>query len=692
METSCGTRSGVTELKIGTSHTITLAYQPPLIDSTLGASVAAAGAILTVGSGKDYATIADAVAHAQSGDTIEVQAGTYQDDFLTIRTSLTLQAVGGVVKMVETHSPPNGKAMIVEGGSGVDVTINGFNIGGVQVSAGNGAAIRYEGGSLTLNDDYFHNNQDGILAAADPSGAITINHSEFAYNGVGDGQTHNIYVNDVGTLTITNSYIHDANRGHEVKSRAENTIITGTRIFDNNSRSSYSIDLPNGGNATIRNDTIQQGPNVDNDTIIRYGEEGSLHAGTSVQIDSNTIVNDHTHGVTVVGNATTTPLTFDNNQLYGITPQQIGGPVNASNTTYLTTEPTLDTTPIQTVCFAEGTRILTAHGEVAVEHLTEGAPLVTHTGAHRPLKWLGHRRLDLTRHPRPDLVAPVCILRDALAPGQPHRDLRVSPDHGLFVEGRLIPAKLLINDMTIRQERAARAVCYYHVELDRHAILLAQGLPAESYLDTGNRAFFANAGQALMLHPEFQVNAGLRQWATDACAPLMVSPAAVEPVWHRLAARAEAMGYQRPRPAITHDPALRAVVRGRSLRPSVAAGGRFAFTLPAGAGPVRLTSRAIVPSHAEAWRDEWRRLGVAVRRIVLHGPSEVVTLAPDDPALAEGWHAVERDTATMWRWTNGDAVVQLPACDAPVVLEVEVGISLAYFAEDELPDAVARAA
>ena len=70
---------------------------------------------------------------------------------------------------------------------GINVTINGFDISGRQVTDGNGAAVRYEGGSLTLNNDYFHNNQDGLLGAPDLAGTITINNSEFAFNGAGDG-------------------------------------------------------------------------------------------------------------------------------------------------------------------------------------------------------------------------------------------------------------------------------------------------------------------------------------------------------------------------------------------------------------------------------------------------------------------------------------------------------------------------
>ena len=80
---------------------------------------------------------------------------------------------------------------------------------------GNGAAIRYEGGNLSLSNDFFHNNQDGLLAASDPNGTITIDDSEFSFNGNGEGNTHNIYVNDIALVTITNSYFHDADIGHD---------------------------------------------------------------------------------------------------------------------------------------------------------------------------------------------------------------------------------------------------------------------------------------------------------------------------------------------------------------------------------------------------------------------------------------------------------------------------------------------
>ena len=151
------------------------------------------GTTLTVGQGKQFATIAAAVAAAHSGDTIFLDAGTYTNDFPgTINKNLTLIGVDSMVHMVVTTAPPNGKGILDVGGSGVSVTIENFEFSGAAVADGNGAGIRYEGGNLTLTGDYFHDNQDGPLAASDPNGSITIFSSEFANNGAGDGQTHNL--------------------------------------------------------------------------------------------------------------------------------------------------------------------------------------------------------------------------------------------------------------------------------------------------------------------------------------------------------------------------------------------------------------------------------------------------------------------------------------------------------------------
>ena len=322
------------------------------------------------------------------------------------------------------------------------------------------------------------------------------------------------------------------------------------------------------------------------------------------------------------------------------------------------------------VCFAAGTRILTDQGEVAVETLAEGDQVITlETGGRvpRPVRWLGRRRVNLASHPNPESAAPVRVRAGAFAPSMPTRDLLVSPDHAIFVDGKLIAARQLVNGGSIVQELAHAEIEYFHVELDRHAILFAEGLTAESYLDTGNRAFFANAGLAMVLHPEFTVNAALKCWASHACAPLAVSEAEVEPAWRRLAERSVALGHALPR--IETAAAAELVLEaksGRVIRAAQVVGGRHIFALPAGLDAVRLVSRAASPSALRPWLDDRRRLGVKVGRLVLDG----MTVAADDATLAEGWWDVEADG----RWTDGSGLLLLPA--SGTMLEVQVATTL----------------
>ena len=185
----------------------------------------------------------------------------------------------------------------------------------------------------------------------------------------------------------------------------------------------------------------------------------------------------------------------------------------------------------------------------------------------QPVKWLGHRRIDLTAHPRPETVAPIRIQRDAFADNMPHRDLLVSPDHAIFVDGKLICARQLVNGTTIRQEHGWTSVDYYHVELDAHAILLAEGLPAESYLDTGNRGFFANSGAPLVLHPDLTDETDYPTREAGSCAPFVWDEASVRPVWQRLADRAAALGRPVPQRDTTTDAGLQLVAKGRTIKP-----------------------------------------------------------------------------------------------------------------------------
>ena len=147
-------------------------------------------------------------------------------------------------------------------------------------------------------------------------------------------------------------------------------------------------------------------------------------------------------------------------------------------------------------CFLRGTRIATDCGEVPVEALLPGDRVRTFAGVLRPIRWIGRRRY--LRDPLARMiwhsVAPVRIRRDALADGVPGRDLLLSPDHSLYLRGHLINAKTLVNGASIVQDMHIGDLEYFHLELDRHEVILAEGAAAETYLDNGNRAQFANAG------------------------------------------------------------------------------------------------------------------------------------------------------------------------------------------------------
>ena len=359
------------------------------------------------------------------------------------------------------------------------------------------------------------------------------------------------------------------------------------------------------------------------------------------------------------------------------------------------------TSSVHVTCYRRGTTILTDHGGVAVEELRAGELVVTVSGVARPIRWIGHRHLDLARHPAPEQVRPIAIRAGAVADGVPCRDLFVSPDHAILLDGVLILARQLVNGVSIVRDMQCQAVTYYHVELETHDILLAEALPAESYLDTGNRGLFENGGVPLILHPDMD-GAQLQRLA-GSCRPFVSDAARVEPIWRSLADRASRLGLHPAAPVeTTGDPGLHLVMGDRAIEPVSIGGGCYTFVLPGVVGvlpeidgvppevdgvppeidgsravPVRLVSRGIRQGELSPWIDDQRRLGVAVARLTIRRGTEVSPIPLDHPRLSRGWWDVETDGAALWRWTDGDAVVPLSGT-GPAVLEVVLSGSLDY--------------
>ncbi|WP_294540663.1 Hint domain-containing protein [uncultured Rhodoblastus sp.] len=166
----------------------------------------------------------------------------------------------------------------------------------------------------------------------------------------------------------------------------------------------------------------------------------------------------------------------------------------------ITERTTLETT--DTICFMAGTMIRTPGGEVAVETLKRGDLVLTADGRAEPVSWLGRQTVS-TRFADPLRVLPIRIMAGALAENVPARDLLVSPDHALLVDGALINAGALVNDASILRETAVPVIfTYYHVELDDHSLILAENTPAETFVDNVERLAFDNWAEHEALYPE----------------------------------------------------------------------------------------------------------------------------------------------------------------------------------------------
>jgi collagen type I/II/III/V/XI/XXIV/XXVII alpha len=176
-------------------------------------------------------------------------------------------------------------------------------------------------------------------------------------------------------------------------------------------------------------------------------------------------------------------------------------------------------------CFAEGSRLQTRDGPVAVEHLTVGDHLLTADGSLKPIIWIGRRAMNCERHPDPATVWPVRVRTGAFGMNIPRRDLYLSPDHAVFVNGVLVPVKLLVNGTSIAQAQRNR-VTYFHVELPGHAVILAEDLPVESYLDTGDLADFHRNRETIRLFANFAARPSPKTsllWETRGAARLVMA-------------------------------------------------------------------------------------------------------------------------------------------------------------------------
>lgn len=295
--------------------------------ATLWATSASA-ATLTVGPGQRYATPCRAFAAAASGDLIQIMAGLYKGDVCGIyANNLMIQGIYGRARIDADGRNAMGKGTWVVVGN--NIWIENVEMFGARVADRNGAALRLEGTGFTLRNSFLHDNENGILSGSNLNSDILIERSEFGRNGYGTGQTHNLYIGNVRSLTFRYNFSHDAHVGHNLKSRARTNHIlynrfsslapgqTGSTLAG---QPSYEIDLPNAGTSYIIGNVIEQPAANQNAVMVSYGAEGASNPGHDLYVVNNTFLNNDTVRGTFVmaGSTVTKPVLMQNNLMSGI--------------------------------------------------------------------------------------------------------------------------------------------------------------------------------------------------------------------------------------------------------------------------------------------------------------------------------------------------------------------------------------
>jgi hypothetical protein len=282
-------------------------------------------ATLEVGPGKKYSTPSQAISAAKAGDHVLIAAGEYLDCALIAAPNVVIEGAGQG-KTTLTDKACDGKAILVA--SADNITVRNLTLSRARVPDGNGAGIRAEGGSLTVDHVDFTNNQDGILAANLPQASIIIRDSSFVGNGGCEGScAHGVYVNGLKLLRVERTTFEGTKQGHNIKSRAERTEVIGCNITDGPAgSSSYAIEIPNGGAVVVRDSQIEKGPKSENHTAaVMIGSEGISQKTPEITLTNNSFKVDGNYSSFLVVNLSATDAMLKGNKLLGNNTQAIKG-------------------------------------------------------------------------------------------------------------------------------------------------------------------------------------------------------------------------------------------------------------------------------------------------------------------------------------------------------------------------------
>ena len=341
-----------------------------------------------------------------------------------------------------------------------------------------------------------------------------------------------------------------------------------------------------------------------------------------------------------------------------------------------------------TKCFLLGTNILTSKGEKPVESLSVGDEVVAicnNGRINRKIVWIGKTDISVDQGKNKNDLYPVCIKAHAFGLNKPHRDLYLTPEHTVYIDGGLIPVRMLVNGRSIVIDKFRDKFQIYHVETEQHSILLSENLMTESYLNTDDKYLFDN--DIVNFGLEFNEHAGHKSWENDAAAPLTVSRSKVEPIWNRLDRRATQLGYKPViKRAITRNPDLCLITdKGKKIKPVHFKDNIYSFFIPDGTYVVAMNSKTSLPSDVIGpFIDDRRTLGVLVSKISVIS-NRTLIMFPTDISELSGWHSIEPDRTD--RWTMG--LAQLPIeitrfGTGKKLIRVELTDTASYLVEDDI--------
>ncbi|WP_339077659.1 Hint domain-containing protein [Acetobacter sp. AC2005] len=349
------------------------------------------------------------------------------------------------------------------------------------------------------------------------------------------------------------------------------------------------------------------------------------------------------------------------------------------------------------ICYLAGSMIRTPKGDVAVEDLRVGDTVLAYkNGAAEPTEivWAGHAQAKVNPSlPDDEAGYPVRIVKDAIAEGVPYKDMLVTPEHCLYFDGRFVPVRMLVNGSSIFYDRTFTSYTYYHVETSEHAVIMADGMLSESYLDTGNRASFRSTGVVIA-----SIGGKARNWSVDAAAPLCTQKEFVQPLFEKIANRHMAKGRTSAQVAqrelLANPDICLHTNTGKRIRAIKMQDGHYTFMLPANVQSVQIVSRTSRPCDVEGpFVDDRRQLGVAVGRITLRDARNVVEVSAHlQNQELPGWYALEQNSTACW--TNGNATLDLNARPTSGIrmLSMQVLAAGPYLVSDAPEEQLAKSA